>query len=194
MRLAAFLAAALSILPACSSSGSGDPSAEPVPSDRPALPEGGIQVGWMGFKAAVKDRQITSLTLVSESSREGKLLAAGRAVMEGGKVVDDGTAADILLCYERSGFDRFALRVNPNEAPIGALGAVWINRGNGIETLFLVPGARNNAETYDLPDVYASLKELIFRIHQKTPGSVATSGAGFAGDDLMNQHPGQKGR
>ena len=193
-RLAAVLAAALSLLPACSSSGSAGVEEAPDYSDRPALPEGGVQVGWMSYRAAKKDRQITALTLLSESSPEGKLLASGRGVLDGGKVVDDGTAADLLLSFERAGFNRFALRVHPGEAPVGAIGSVWINRGNGPETLFLTPGARGNPETYDLPDVYDGLKKLIFLVHQRTPGSVATSGAGFAGDDLMNQHPGKKGR
>jgi hypothetical protein len=192
--LAAFLAAALSLLPACSSSGSGDPNAPPDAPDLSALPEGGIQAGWMSFKSATRDKQVTSLTLVSASSREGKLISAGRAQMAGGKVISDEDAASLLLSFERQGFDRYALRSNPNEAPQAAMGAIWINRGNGVETIFLMPNALANPETEGLPKVYEGLKALILYVHQTTPGSVATSGQGVAGDDLVNQKPGKKAR
>lgn len=131
---------------------------------------------------------------MSEGSKEGKLIASGKARMEGGKVVSDGTAADLAATFDRAGFGRFAVKVNPREGPAGALGVVWISRGDGYESLFLLPGARQNSATADLPDVYQALKLLIFQVHQTTPGSMVTTGDGWSGEDLLKQKPGEIGK
>ena len=69
-----------------------------------------------------------------------------------------------------------------------------VDRGQGIESLFLVPGARQSSGTEDLPDVYDGLKKLILTVHQATPGSSVRIGKGWSGEDLMNQKPGDAQR
>lgn len=154
----------------------------------------GIRAGWMNLKPATKKGQIMTLTLLAESSKEGKLIASGRARMDGGKVVSDEDAAVILAAFEKAGFDRFSVKAAPMEGPAGALGAVWIDRGQGFESLFLLPGARQNSETKDLPDVYDGLKKLILTVHQSTPGSSVKVGNGWSGEELLNQKPGDTSR
>ena len=94
-------------------------------------------------------------------------------------------------CRPSSGFSRSAA---PQDGPSGALGVVWIDRGDGPESLYLMPGARQVEETRDLPDVYDALKKLILTVHQATPGSMVTTGQDWSGDDLMKQRPGEPGR
>jgi hypothetical protein len=174
------------------------PDAEPVAAPAGAVPSlptsvGGIKAGWISFKAPTKRGQVTNLTLCGASSEEGKLISRG-ARMDGGKVVDDRTADNLSLAYTEAGFERFAVKRRPTEPPAGALGAVWIERGNGFETLFLMPGARQNPATEDLPDVYDGLKKLILSVHMSTPGSMVVTGEGWSGDDMLRQRPGSGGR
>ncbi len=161
--------------------------------EMPAAEGPGIRAGWVNLKPREKRGQIMTLSLLSESSKEGKLMAKGYS-MEGGKVVSDRDAAGLKAAFEEAGFDRFAVRASPSEGPQGALGAVWIDRGQGIESLFLVPGARQNPETKDLPDVYDGLKKLILTVHQATPGSSVRVGKGWSGEELLNQKPGDTQR
>jgi hypothetical protein len=135
--------------------------------------------------------QVASLTLLGESTPEGKKVKSGKAVMPGGKVIDDATAAQLAAAFDEAGFDRFAVGANPNDAPTGALGVVWISRGNGYESLFFMPGDRRDAATKDRPDVYDALKKLIWTIHLRTPGSMVKVSTGWSGDDLMNQKAGE---
>jgi hypothetical protein len=153
-----------------------------------------MKAGWMDLRPATKPGQVSSLTLLSGNTPEGRLIQRGRAQMPGGKVIDDGTASDLLAAFANSGFDRFAVRANPTQGPAAAMAVVWIDRGSGYESLFFLPGARRNPETADLPDVYDGLKKLILGIHQATPGSAVTTGQGWSGDDLLKQKPGDPGR
>jgi hypothetical protein len=155
--------------------------------DTSVVPADGIHFGWMDYRAAKKAGQVLSLTLVSENSKEGKLLASGRARMEGGKVVSDRDAAIVMAAFEEQGFQRFALKVNPNEAPAGALQSVWMRKDGEFETLYLMPGAVQNPETKDLPRTFQALKELIRQVHLSSPGSSVSTGDGWSGDDLLNQ-------
>src|SRR5688572_28822538 len=166
------------LLAGCATAGDASAPADPASSDStavgslemPAAEGPGIRAGWVNLKPREKRGQIMTLSLLSESSKEGKLIAKGYS-MEGGKVVSDQDAAGLQAAFEKAGFDRYAVKASPSEGPQGALGAVWIDRGRGIESLFLVPGARQNSETKDLPDVYDGLKKLILTVHQATPGS-----------------------
>ncbi len=148
----------------------------------------------MDYRPPKKAGQVQTLTLLSQGTEEGRLIQRGRARMEGGKVVDDRTAAELLRSFEDSGFDRFALKRHPNDQAPGALQVVWIDRGNGFECLYLMPGARQNPETRDSPDVFDGLKKVIFVAHQMTPGSMVITGEGWSGDSMMNQQPGKKDR
>ncbi len=172
------------------SSSSGGGSNPVTDAELGALPETGIKAGWMQFKSPTKTGQMTSLTLISESSKEGQLIAKGRARMDGGKVISDRDALALAASFDQEGFGRFAVKVNPNEAPTGALGAVWIDRGNGYESIFLLPGQRQNPATRDIPDVYFHLKGLILSVHQTTPGSSVRVGEGWSGEELLDQKPG----
>ena len=162
--------------------------------DRSALPPRGVRAGWRDYRPAKNTGQVTSLTLLSQGTEEGKLISRGRARMEGGKVVDDGTAADLLEAVSRSGFDRYAVKRSPEEPVPGALEGVWIDRGNGFESLFLMRGQRQNSETREIPDVFDALKKLVLTIHQRSPGSMVITGEGWSGDSMMNQKAGGKDR
>ena len=146
----------------------------------------------MDLRDGTYRKGMMSLTLLGESSEEGSLIASGRAHMPGGKVIDDPSAARLVEAFQRGGFDRFALRVHPTEGPGNSLGVVWMDAGDGtgFRSLFLVPGARRDPRTKDLPDVYDDLKKLILSIHQITPGSMVVTGEGWSGDSMMNQKPG----
>ena len=196
---AAILGAVLSslLLAACGSTTDGgsrsesesprEAAAEAAPAgDVSALPATGVKAGWIDPRSGGKSRQI-SLTLISASSQEGRLISTGRARMDGGKVVDDKTAGDILQAFDKAGFDRFAVMAKPEDAPSSTLGVIWIDRGRGIESLFFLPGARQDPRTADLPDVYDSLKKFILYIHQSSPGSMVTAGEGWSGDQMTDQ-------
>jgi hypothetical protein len=154
----------------------------------------GIKVGWMDYRPAKKVGQVQTLTLLGASTEEGRLIQKGRARMEGGKVVDDETASLLERSFQEAGFDRYAVKRSPKEPTAGALQVVWIDRGNGFESLYLVPGARQNPDTRGLPDVFDALKKLIFSVHQASPGSMVLTGEGWSGDTLTNQQPGNKNR
>lgn len=200
-RIIPALAVLAAMAAACASSGpEGDSRAAPsdssaTPSDSTLPPSsGGIKAGWITFKPPTKAGQVTTLTLCGASSEEGKLITLGKARMEGGKVVDDRTAENISASFTEAGFERFSVKRRPTEPPNGALAAVWIDRGSGLESLFLMPGARQNPATKDLPDVYDGLKKLILSIHMSTPGSMVVTGEGWSGDDMLHQKPGSGGR
>ena len=197
--LAALLALALA---GCASSGE---AAAPAPSDGsesvaagtlelPTASGPGLRFGWKNLKPAEKRGQVMDLILLSESSKEGKLISTKGYSMDGGKVITDKDAAEMLIAFEKYGFNRFAVRTGPNEGPTGALGVVWMDRGKGIESLFLTPGARHNTDTKDLPDIYGDLKKLIWSVHVNTPGSSVRVGKGWSGEDLLNQKPGETHR
>ena len=152
----------------------------------------GVRIGWMDLKRASKAGQMQSLTLVGESTREGRLIASGRAQMPGGKVVSDSTAREMAVAFDQYGFGRFAVGVHPESGPSGALGVVWMDTGDGrgIRSLFLLPGSLNDSRTRDLPKTYEQLKALVLSVHQMTPGSMVVTGEGWSGDDMMNQRPG----
>jgi hypothetical protein len=195
--LAAILASAAAAGCASGGAAGGASPGSPVPTGNAALPEvpaTGLQIGWMDYRPPKKRGQIQTLTLVSESTREGKLLRKGGVSMPGGKVVDDLTAAELIQSCIEGGFERFAVPCNPNAPMAGAMQSVWLDRGNGFECLFLHPGAIQNPETKDLPKVFEALKALVFTAHQVTPGSSVTTGQGWSGEDLMNQRPGGGGR
>ena len=137
---------------------------------------------------------MTTLSLLGDSTEEGKLLQQGKVRVDGGKVVDVKTAKNLADAFQQAGFDRFAIKRRPLPAPAGAIAAVWLDRGEGVETLFLMPGARQNPATEDLPDVYDGLKKLILSVHMTTPGSVVVTGEGWSGDDIMRQKPGSGGK
>ncbi len=184
-----------------SSSGVREDSAEPgvaspAATEAPAATAAGkgIQAGWMDYRPAKKANQVNSLTLVGASTEAGRLIASGRARMDGGKVVDDRTAADLVEAFESEGFSRFALRRSPNEPIPGAIASVWLDRGNGPETLFFTAGARQNPKTEALPDVYDHLKKLVFTVHQATPGSMVVTGEGWSGDDMFRRNAEGRGR
>ena len=206
--LAALAAACASTGPAAApadSSGASDSETEagaPTPGsashreadNSPGTPSSGIMAGWVSYKPPTKRGQVTTLTLCGASTDEGKLISQGRARMDGGKVVDDATAQNLSASFTEAGFERFATRRRPTEPPSGALAAVWIDRGAGVETLFLMPGARQNPATRDLPDVYDGLKKLILSVHMSTPGSMVVTGEGWSGDDMLHQKPGSGGK
>ncbi|NUN51466.1 MAG: hypothetical protein HUU06_01590 [Planctomycetaceae bacterium] len=194
----AFLLAPL-LAPGCASDGGSGGGGTRAASSRgePAAASSGasaaagsdIMAGWMDLREGSRSGRLTTLTLVSENRQEGKLIQSGRARMDGGKVVDAETAAQIAASFDEAGFDRFCLSSRPTEGPSGALGVVWIDRGRGVESLFLLPGARQDPRTRDLPDVYDALKKLILYVHQSSPGSMVVTGEGWSGDDMMNQKP-----
>lgn len=194
--LAALLAAG------CASGGtSPETSLEPVDSpsvaDTAAAPSPagpGVRAGWITFRAQKKRDQLMSQTLVGESTREGKLIASGRGRMDGGKAIDDGRMTDLVDAFDHTDFARYAVMADPNTPPAGALGVVWLDRGNGFESLFLMPGAVNDPSTAGVPKTYEALKALIFTIHQRTPGSMVLTGEGWSGDDMLKQRPGGTGR
>ena len=194
------LAALAALAAACATGGPDaalevDPAGPPSAGDpAPSTASTGIKAGWITFKPPTKAGQITTLTLCGASTEEGKQIALGLARMDGGKVVDDVTAENISASFTEAGFERFSVKRRPTEPPGGALAAVWIDRGSGLETLFLMPGARQNPATRDLPDVYDGLKKLILSIHMSTPGSVVVTGEGWSGDDMLHQKPGSGGR
>jgi len=194
--LAAACASGSADAPAMPAASPGDPAsaAAEFPSDAPAAASAGVRAGWLTFKPPTKAGQVTTLTLVGENTEEGKLLSRGRVRLDGGKVVDEKTAANLADAFRQAGFDRFCVKRRPLPAPAGALAAVWIDRGQGVETLFLMPGARQNPATEDLPDVYDGLKKLILSVHITTPGSVVLTGEGWSGDDMLRQKPGSGGR
>lgn len=170
----------------------GEPGAAPVTA--PASSGKGVVVGWMEYRGAKKAGQVTSLTLIGASTEAGRLITAGRARMDGGKVVDDRTAGLLAQSFDEEGFGRFAVKCSPNEPVPGAMQCVWMDRGNGFESLFFLPGQRQNAATRDLPDVFDHLKKLVFSVHQATPGSMVVTGEGWSGDSMLNQKPGDGGR
>jgi hypothetical protein len=137
--LAALLLAACASAPA-STEGGGGPADEAPSPDAPAAPVI-VKAGWMDLKNQGRPGILTALTLVSASSKEGKLISSGRAQMQGGKVITDQYAARLVEAFERQGFWRFARKVGPMDGPQGALRVVWIDRGEGPESLFLFPGA-----------------------------------------------------
>jgi hypothetical protein len=171
----------------------GDP-ADPTSPAALAAPATGVKAGWISFKPATKAGQVTTLSLLGESTEEGRLLQQGKVRVDGGKVVDARTAQNLADAFKEAGFDRFAIKRRPLPAPAGAIAAVWLDRGAGVETLFLMPGARQNSATEDLPDVYDGLKKLILSVHMTTPGSVVVTGEGWSGDDMMRQKPGSGGK
>ncbi len=199
---ARFAAALLLLLAACAtgglaagcasgpSGGGGGGSSSPRASggDAPSG-ETALEAGFYDPRSAARTGRLIALTLVNETTEKGRKMTSGLGTMDGGKVVDAATAAAIADSFREAGFDRFCLRALPTEGPSGALGVVWIDRGNGVESLFLMPGAVQNPETKDLPHVYQAIKLLIFKVHQATPGSMVTSGEGWSGDDIMNQKP-----
>lgn len=148
----------------------------------------------MDYRAAKKAGQVSSLTLIGASTEAGRLIAAGRARMEGGKVVDDRVAAELSEAFDREGFREFALQRSPNEPIPGAMQCVWIDRGNGHETLFFTAGARQNPKTEKLPDVFDTLKKTIWYVHQRTPGSMVVVGEGWSGDDMFRKGDEGRGR
>ncbi|HEU4394267.1 MAG TPA: hypothetical protein VFS92_01800 [Planctomycetota bacterium] len=163
----------------------------PAPSpDDPPKPATGVKAGWISFKPTTKAGQVTTLSLLGDTTEEGKLLQNGKVRVDGGKVVDAKTADNIALAFKEAGFDRFAIKRRPLPAPAGAIAAVWIDRGQGVESLFLMPGARQNPATEELPDVYDALKKLVLSVHMTTPGSVVVTGEGWSGDDMLRQKPG----
>lgn len=196
--------AALSLLSAaCGSPGSApdapapaadagtDPLGPGAPSpDDPPKPATGVKAGWISFKPTTKPGQVTTLSLLGDTTEEGKLLQHGKVRVDGGKVVDARTADNIALAFKEAGFDRFSIKRRPLPAPAGAIAAVWIDRGQGVESLFLMPGARQNPATEELPDVYDALKKLVLSVHMTTPGSVVVTGEGWSGDDMLRQKPG----
>ena len=168
-----------------------DPLGPGAPSpDDPPKPATGVKAGWISFKPTTKAGQVTTLSLLGDTTEEGRLLQQGKVRVDGGKVVDARTADNIALAFKEAGFDRFSIKRRPLPAPAGAIAAVWIDRGQGVESLFLMPGARQNPATEELPDVYDALKKLVLSIHMTTPGSVVVTGEGWSGDDMLRQKPG----
>jgi hypothetical protein len=146
-----------------------------------------VRAGWVDLRSGTKGA--TKLALASESSDTGRAIMAAKLFSPETKVMEDAAAQDMIEAFSKQGFDRFSAATSPEAAPSTAVGAIWLEVGGQMRTLFLVRGAAQNAQTADLPKVYEGLKFLVLSIHNNTPGFSISTGTGPADDSIFRQKP-----
>ncbi len=146
-----------------------------------------VRCGWRDLRPQV--RGIRSLSLVSPGTPTGEALRAGKLQAPDTKVLEQEAVPDLLEAFEKQGFGRFAVSVDPSAGPSNAMAAIWLEVDGRMATLFLVPGAVTDPRTRDLPKVYEGLKALVLTIHQATPGFSVSTGSGWSDDSAFGRRP-----